>query len=123
MIDTTPLLQYKIELAVGYMLDGPCTRTGTVARLEKLRTHREGWKTLRWAEESCSPALPDSLEPRISGSIFAQMRRGSSLSCALLSSPSRNITSRTWSFDELWSIAYGYAIDHGQDLLVVVDRR
>lgn len=123
MIDTTPLLQYKIELAVEYILDGPYARTDTVSRLQKLRNRREGWKTLRWAEESCLSALPDSLEPRVSGSIFAQMRRGSSLSCALLSSPSRNITSKTWSLDKLGSIAYGHAIDHGQDLLVVVDRR
>src|ERR1700690_4567233 len=50
-------LQYKIELVLAGMQDGPPSNLTSNERLRMLRSHQEAWCTLSWAEKETIPML------------------------------------------------------------------
>ncbi|EKM54550.1 uncharacterized protein PHACADRAFT_210348 [Phanerochaete carnosa HHB-10118-sp] len=122
IIDNTALLQYKTELALTGNLDGPDTHISVATRLQRLRSSQNAWKTFGWTKETFGPVLKESCA-HISGSILAQMGSDCTMICSQLPSLSRNIPYKE---RKLASGRFGfevieYALDQGQDLLVLVE--
>ncbi|KDQ56129.1 hypothetical protein JAAARDRAFT_59536 [Jaapia argillacea MUCL 33604] len=70
IIDNAPLLQYKIELAIARMSDGPNITMTISERRTRLRNYQEAWANLQWkAEELFSTAEGDLWE--LSGGVWA----------------------------------------------------
>lgn len=69
-IDSSLLLQYKIELGRCDLIDGPKDGSTTRSRLDTLRTHRRAWRTLEPSHTDTFTRDTKNLY-EASGSIFA----------------------------------------------------
>jgi hypothetical protein len=101
-------------------LDGSCKTTSVLSRIERLRQSQEAWRNFRWTKESFGPVLQESCA-HISGSVLAQMNGDCTLVCSLLPSTNRNIPYKDWRHEYFPFEVIEYAVDQGQDLLVLVE--
>lgn len=112
-------LQYKIELYLAGMEDGPPSSVTPTKRLEMLRAHQAAWKTLSWTAEETIPRLSgDSWD--FFGGILAQANGPSSIRCRQLPSLLRGIKSQEWEVKFSPIKFRDFSIDPSQDLLVVI---
>ena len=120
IIDTTALLHYKIELELTGNVDGRDADTSAAACLERLKNSQRAWKDFRWTKETLGPVLKESCA-HISGSVLAQMGDDSTMVCSQLPTSNRNIPYKERKFDKFGFEVIEFAVDQGQDLLVLVE--
>ncbi|OAX35169.1 hypothetical protein K503DRAFT_793915 [Rhizopogon vinicolor AM-OR11-026] len=127
VIDSSVELQYRIELALDCMLDGPPSILTVAERLEQLRDLRRAWTLFEWKKEIRVPMSGFCQAYELVGGVFAKT---SSSAGVFIHYGSRHFVS-TWlpsSSDPGHTLVRGdlgiatrdFAIDPTQDLIALV---
>jgi hypothetical protein len=112
-------LQYKIELVLAGMQDGPPSNLTSNERLRMLRSHQEAWSTLSWTEKETIPMLSgDTWE--LFGGVLALADGPKTLVLRQLPSRLRGLETSEWKIDVDVPVR-DFSMDKDQDLLVIVD--
>lgn len=119
LIDAAAVLQYKTELAVAGMEDGPSSDLSTVDRLTKLKAYQDAWSCLRFDSQKIVPMLRGEVW-ELYGGVLAQARGPKILNFRQLPSVIRGIDEREWT-TELGFIIRDFGMDPSQELLVVIE--
>ncbi|CCM05194.1 uncharacterized protein FIBRA_07403 [Fibroporia radiculosa] len=114
------LLQYKLELAIAGIEDGPPSSLGPSERLKKLRAHQEAWLTLQYSSQKAVPMLQGKVW-ELYGGVLSQARRADVLSFRRLPSALRGIDEHEWAVQVDFPIR-DFGIDPSQDLLVALEQ-
>ncbi|KAF9222211.1 hypothetical protein BS17DRAFT_736128 [Gyrodon lividus] len=72
VIDASVELQYRIELALDGMIDGPSSLFSTGERLSRLRSLRRSWSTLSWTSKVTVPMPGACYAYELVGGIFCK---------------------------------------------------
>ncbi|KDQ56145.1 hypothetical protein JAAARDRAFT_322114 [Jaapia argillacea MUCL 33604] len=120
IVDDTPLLQYKIELAIVGMVDGPNTTMTVEERRTRLQNYQDAWANLEWKVEELFPLAEGDLW-ELTGGVWALAKGPRSISFHQLPSVSRGIDSKKWSIHDVGFEIHDFVMDPGQDLLVLVE--
>ncbi|EPQ50264.1 hypothetical protein GLOTRDRAFT_141571 [Gloeophyllum trabeum ATCC 11539] len=119
LIDTSPLLTYMIELAKHGMENGPSTRISIPARLQRLRTHAEAWKTLNFESvEELSMSAMDDWE--LTDGVLARGYGPHMLQFNELPGHSRGIPAAAWVLRFEFPVR-NFRMDPSQDLLILIE--
>lgn len=120
-------VQYRIELALAGLEDGPPGGMSTSERLEALRAHQRAWQELKASAILVQDETSDMHVAVFPGAaMWAHTENGSPRSLWLHQIPSliRGIPSRTWTLDDV-----GFdvdvdrlCLDPAQDLLVAIEQ-
>ncbi|KDQ56110.1 hypothetical protein JAAARDRAFT_70916 [Jaapia argillacea MUCL 33604] len=122
LVDATPGLQYKIELAIAGMVDGPDSNMTTEERRRRLVTYQENWANLRWKQEEVLQALDgDSDLWELDGDVLALSGESDSLSLRQLPGIARGKPSKTWKIKGVGPEFKDLRVDSTQDLVVLVE--
>ncbi|KAH9947003.1 hypothetical protein B0H21DRAFT_857166, partial [Amylocystis lapponica] len=131
VIDGSERLQYKIDLAVAGMIDGPPSALCTAERRRMLREHQKAWDSLEFSVQPTLsiPVLHDPLPAYYPGRIFGNVLwyyTSTGLRFIQLPSRIRGTEEKRWTID--YSATPGFtvskfAMDPAQDLLVVLERQ
>jgi hypothetical protein len=121
LIDSSPDLQYKMELARAGKEDGDLYPLTT--RRTMLEQHERGWAELQWMNEQ-RVSITGGNRYELSGNVFAQdtaIPDKPAIHFKQLRSNSRNIEGKNWSVDTREYRMQGFGIDPAQNLLVIVE--
>ena len=123
-IENSVLLEYAIKLAICGYEDGPPIfgpLSATSERLQRLQAHIDAWRHLDWVEERVK--LPYGQTYDVFGGVYASVEHANPVSLNIVELPSRirSTPLRLWSFADVGFIINDFAIDPGQDLLVLVE--
>ncbi|EMD42146.1 hypothetical protein CERSUDRAFT_147732 [Gelatoporia subvermispora B] len=121
IINGAAALQYKIELGVAGMENGPSRAPfGTADRLARLKKHQQAWDAL----QSHEPIRWISMEERgvweLYGNVLAQAKDPTTLCFQQLPSIIRGIDSKEWTLENFDFVIRDFGMDPAQDLLVLV---
>ena len=120
LVDSTPSLQYKIELAIAGQEDGIHHSLFTRRRL--LQRHQHNWGTLNWTQDQHISMFHGGLW-ELYGNVLAQITQdGRTLHFKQLPSQSRAIEEKGWTVDISQFRMRDFGIDPAQDLLIIVER-
>ncbi|KAG2144403.1 uncharacterized protein EDB93DRAFT_1207852 [Suillus bovinus] len=127
VIDSSAELQYRIELALDCMVDGPQSTVTISERLEQLRTLRRAWTLFEWKKEVRVP-MPGSCHAyELVGGIFAKTSPSGGPanqfgSQKFISSwlPSSSGPGHTLVRKDIGISTRDFAIDPSQDLIALV---
>lgn len=115
----SPNLQYKMELALAGMQDGPPSDTSPAERLRLLRAHQKAWDSLSWTGEETIPMLKgDTWE--LVGGVLGLADGSKSILLRQLHSTLRSIPGRTWKV-EFDFILGDFTLDPTQDLIAALE--
>ena len=119
LIDSSPVLQYKMELARAGKEDGDLYPLAT--RRAMLQQHEQGWSELQWTnEQQIFRAGGNHYE--LYGNVLAQDTPDrSAILFKQLQSKSRNIKGMDWSVDTKEYRVHDFGVDPAQDLLVILE--
>jgi len=112
-------LQYKVELALAGMEDGPPSHLTPRDRIEMLRARQKAWDTLTWTSEETIAVEGHSWE--LFGGVLAQADGPSSIVFRQLPSKFRGLESFEWRVDKLNFVFMDFAMDRSLDLLVAIE--
>lgn len=112
-------MQYKVELAVAGMEDGPPSALSSADRLKLLRTHQATWKDLNWTSEKVVPMLAGGVW-ELYGGVLAQAKTRDSLCLMQLASELRGIPEKEWELQLPMHIR-DFGMEPALDLLVVIE--
>ncbi|PCH37773.1 hypothetical protein WOLCODRAFT_161036 [Wolfiporia cocos MD-104 SS10] len=121
MVDETAEQQYKIELTVAGMEDGPISMLGSSDRLKLLREHQKAWETLDYKRQDVVPMLAGEVW-ELYGGVLAQAQGGRTLCFCQLPSVLRGIEEKRWTLKDLGFVIRDFGMDLSQDLLVAIQR-
>lgn len=121
IIQDNAVLQYKIELVVAGMDDGPPSTLGPAERLQMLKRHQEAWRTLGFSDETTIPMLRGEVW-ELYGGVLAQARGPQALSFRQLPSVLRGVQEKEWSLEDLGFEIRDFGMDPSQELLVVIQK-
>lgn len=113
-------LQYKVELWLAGVEDGPLGHHTVKERLSMLRAHQDAWNSMSWSFEETIPITQGRCW-ELNGGILAQSDGPSSIAFRQLPSALRCIESREWRIDGFDFVVVDFAMDPSYDLLVVVE--
>ncbi|KAH9927976.1 uncharacterized protein BXZ73DRAFT_48599 [Epithele typhae] len=120
VIDDDVRFQYKIELAIAGMDDGPPGSLMASDRLAMLRERQKAWHSMQYrGVEEIPMGRGDTWE--LYGGVLAQTKGKRRVFLKQLPSVSRNIESREWATPELDFDIRDFTMDPAQDLLVAVE--
>ncbi|KDQ56120.1 hypothetical protein JAAARDRAFT_195327 [Jaapia argillacea MUCL 33604] len=120
LVDHTPRLQYKIELAIAGMEDNPCSKFGIEEHRARLETYQAGWADLCWQKEEV--LVSSGGEPwDLFGNVMVAETSTGGLSFKKLEGCSRGVEGREWELDLVDIEIDAFALDPPQDLLVLVE--
>ncbi|EPQ57726.1 hypothetical protein GLOTRDRAFT_36223 [Gloeophyllum trabeum ATCC 11539] len=119
VVDGSVLLQYKIELGVAGMVDGPPSHVTIGERWNRVRTHTDSWSGLSFETVQEIPCQKAS-RLQLYGNILARCVGKSTLAFNLLPGHARGISAKEWRFENFSFSIEDYVIDPVQDLLIVL---
>ena len=120
LVDSTPTLQYTIELALAGQEDGG--RCQLSARREMLKLHQKGWTELAWTAELSVPMLDGDIW-ELCGSVLAESNDDPLIiRFYQLPSKSRGIEQKEWSIPATEFQPDDIGMDPDQDLLVIIEK-
>ncbi|KAH8099418.1 hypothetical protein BXZ70DRAFT_943596 [Cristinia sonorae] len=119
IVDTDAYLQYKIELAVAGMEDGPPSSATPSERLQLLREHRKAWNEMRFNSSEDIPMSAGGVW-ELFGGVLAQGIPPKGMSFNQLPSKLRGIESKAWALHDLGVKIRDFGMDPASDLLVLV---
>lgn len=118
-VDNDTALQYKIELAVNGMEDGPPNALSPADRLQMLRKHSAAWNRMSYTSvQNIHMASAGVWE--LYGGILAHGISARGLTFTQLPSELRGIKQRSWTLPDLGVKIRDFGMDPTQDLLVLV---
>jgi len=125
VVDSSVELQYRIELGLDYMLDGPPSILTTAERLERLRALRRAWTLFEWKREIRVPMSGDCQAYELVGGVFAKtsgdiLSRIGSRHFVSTWLPSSSDPGHTLVRGDLGIATKDFAIDPTQDLIALV---
>lgn len=120
LIDESTALQYKIELEVAGMEDGPPSSLGASDRLALLGRRQDAWAELRYTSRQIFEGPLNDLW-HLSGGVLAQLRTLDSIEFLQLPSEFRGIESKEWTISDIGFEIIDFAMDSSQDLLVMIE--
>ncbi|RDX52578.1 hypothetical protein OH76DRAFT_168578 [Lentinus brumalis] len=120
LIDDDVHAQYKIELALAGMEDGPPSALTPSDRLAILRERQEAWKTLTWKARTEYDMRRGGVW-ELYGGVLAQADGDSTLVCAQLPSVIRGIEEKVWTIEDVGVKIRDFGMDPAQDLLVAIE--
>lgn len=122
LIDRTPSLQYKIELLLAGMVDGPSSSLGKGEKLELLRRHQHAHHTLSADVLSKTRDVPEQREYVYStNGLLIEYVEPSLVAISSPPSIMRGIPGMSWEFRADFELE-NVIVDIAQDLLVAVSR-
>jgi len=126
LISDSISLQYKIELALNGMVDGPSGGMNVSERLQALRTRKTAWASQQFA--GTRTFTVSQYEWAFTGTHFAHLKLQTSLELEIIQIPCNisGITESSWTLPIAVSseqIVQGFTIDGSQDLLVLIKGR
>ncbi|KAK7694783.1 hypothetical protein QCA50_001971 [Cerrena zonata] len=121
IITEAATLQYKVELVLSGMEDGP--RGGMVAaeRLQCLREHQSAWGELRFSQSHMIEKENGSTW-ELYGNVLAQGKNHRSIAFYQLPSAIRGIEAKSWEVQNLDTDVRDFGMDPAEDLLVFVEK-
>ncbi|TFK45308.1 hypothetical protein OE88DRAFT_1740408 [Heliocybe sulcata] len=119
LIDDSVILQYKIELAVAGMEDGPPSSIDVSERLRRLRSYTKAWRGMAFAPDEEEIAFDGYWE--LCGGVLATSDGDSTLMFTKLPGPARGITLREWEIEDVGFPIRDFKMDPSQDLLVMLE--
>lgn len=111
-------LQYKIELLLAGMQDGPPGDLPFSERLCMLRSHQKAWKTLSWTANE-SVTLMGGVWELVGGVLGLASDGNATIVFRQIPSQLRGIPGREWTFESPKSFR-DFTMDPSQDLLVTL---
>ncbi|CAL1695559.1 unnamed protein product [Somion occarium] len=120
IINDAATLQYKMELALCGMEDGPPGSMVPAERLECLREHQDAWGHLRFTQTSNIDMQSGNVW-ELYGNVLSQGKNRRSLAFHQLASVIRGIEDRSWSLDDLDVEIRDFGMDPAQNLLVLIE--
>ncbi|KAI1790837.1 hypothetical protein LXA43DRAFT_1095058 [Ganoderma leucocontextum] len=119
-IDEDLRVQYKLELAIAGMKDGPPSALTTAERLSILRTHQDAWNKFAWtAKEDVRMHKGDVWE--LHGNVLAQSEGNRTLHFKQIPSAIRRIEGTEWVIPDVGCDFTEIGMDPAQDLLIVIE--
>ncbi len=112
-------LQYKIELALAGMEDGPPSHLTPRDRIEMLQACQKSWNTLAWTSEETIAVEGHLWE--LFGGILAQADGPSSITFRQLPSKFRGLETFEWRINNLDFMFMDFAMDSSLDLLITIE--
>lgn len=119
-------LQYKIELFVDGMIDGPPSSVTAAERLQMLLDRRKAWAQLQWKERFIVPMQGDCQAYELVGGVFAKtmslispVEPSRHLTASWL--PSSNKEERHLVRNDLGMDTRDFAMDPSQDLIIFLE--
>jgi hypothetical protein len=128
VIDSSVELQYRIELALDCMLDGPPSTLTVSERLEQLRDLRRAWTLFEWKKEIRVPMSGCCQAYELVGGVFAKTSNFQGGIFSHFGSrhfvstwlPSSSDPGRSLVRNDLGIATRDFAIDPTQDLIALV---
>lgn len=120
MINDSTELQYKIELAIAGMEDGPSSILLHADRLQRLRDREAAWHRLQWTSDKIIPMQPGGVW-ELYGGVLAQAKSRDTLSFTRLPSEVRGIEEKHWELN-LPVLVRDFGMEPSLDLLVVIEQ-
>jgi hypothetical protein len=121
VISETAIFQYKIELFVNGMVDGPPDGLDVATRLDRLVRRQAAWDNLKCTEDKSVDMLAGSVW-ELYGGVLAQATRREFLTFRQLPSQYRGISERVWTVDVSQIDLRDFTFDNAQDLLVIAEK-
>ncbi|KAI0752690.1 hypothetical protein C8Q80DRAFT_1217173 [Daedaleopsis nitida] len=112
-VDHDVTAQYKIELAVAGMEDGPPSILTPSDRLSILRERQKAWRSLKWKSRQEYPMLGGNVW-ELYGGMLAQADREGLLTVTQL-------PSKQWKIPDMGIAVRDFSMDPAQDLLIIVE--
>ena len=122
LIDGDIHAQYKIELALAGMEDGPPSALTPSDRLAILRERQNAWKTLTWKARTEYDMRRGGVW-ELYGGVLAQADGESKLVCAQLPSVIRRIEEKEWTIEDVGVKIRDFGMDPAQDLLIIIEHQ
>ncbi|TFK45325.1 hypothetical protein OE88DRAFT_1740424 [Heliocybe sulcata] len=119
IIDDSVALQYKIELAVAGMEDGPPSSIDLAERLRRLQNYTKAWRDMAFSPSE--NIRFDGHYWELYGGVLATSAGDSTLIFNKLPGHARGIKSRQWRIEEVGFPIRDFKMDPSQDLLVMLD--
>ncbi|RPD61706.1 hypothetical protein L226DRAFT_485162 [Lentinus tigrinus ALCF2SS1-7] len=119
LIDEDVHTQYKIELALAGMEDGPPSALTPSDRLAILRERQEAWKSLTWKARTEYDMRRGGVW-ELYGGVLAQADGDRTLVCAQLPSVIRGIEEKVWTVEDVGVKIRDFGMDPAQDLLIII---
>lgn len=123
LIRQSTRLQYKIELAVDSLEDGPPGGKNTSERLQSLLEHREAWRSLQFTAKQVVNAYNGCRLFTGRHLVWTDVSR--KMNVTQVPSAIRGIPDKTWTIKlnkvNINSVEDGVAMDPDQNLLVLVE--
>ncbi|KAF5369863.1 hypothetical protein D9758_001091 [Tetrapyrgos nigripes] len=121
-VKPSTILQYKVQLTLAGMKDGPPTSEGSSSRLRRLETHQAAWHDLQWSSKQTF-SLNDVRLWELAGGVLGLVYAENIFNFTRLPSSLRGMEQKEWkvevdkNFDLL-----DFSMDVSNDLLVVLRR-
>ncbi|KDQ56131.1 hypothetical protein JAAARDRAFT_59537 [Jaapia argillacea MUCL 33604] len=120
LIDHSPHLKYKIELAVAGMIDAGGNNISIKERRTRLMKYQSNWTDLQWQQVENLPLSGGNVW-ELFGNVMAVKTRSGGLSFKRLAGHSRSVAAKSWDLENLGVEFMTFALDPSQDLLVLVE--
>ncbi|EPQ55952.1 hypothetical protein GLOTRDRAFT_138664 [Gloeophyllum trabeum ATCC 11539] len=122
IIDESVVLQYKIELAVAGMEDGPTSAISVSERLQRLKNYTEAWKTMSFSPEVETVTLTGNLWELCGGVLgLSDRAKPATLMFRKLPAIARGIEGKEWTIEDVGFPIRDFKMDPSQDLLVMIE--
>lgn len=114
-------MQYKAELALAGMEDGPSSNVLVADRLKTLRAHQAAWRDLEWTSDKVIPMREGGLWELYGGVLAQSATTRGTLHFTQLPSKIKGIEHKEWEVQLPVDIR-DFAMDPSQNLLVTTER-
>ncbi|KAM5545949.1 hypothetical protein V8D89_000075 [Ganoderma adspersum] len=120
LIDEDVRAQYKVELAVAGMTDGPPSTLTPAERLSILRARQDAWDNLVWTTRH-DVTMHQGGVWELYGNVLAQAQGERTLHFTQIPSTIRGIKGTEWTVPDVGCKIRDFGMDPAQDLLVVIE--
>nr|VWO96278.1 STE12 [Ganoderma boninense] len=121
LIDEDVRAQYKFDLSVAGMQDGPPSTITTADRLSMLRVHQSAWNEFLWSAKENAPVHTGNIW-ELCGNVLAQSEGNRTLYFQQIPSATRGIEGTEWTIPDVGYNIMDVSIDPAQDLLIVIEQ-
>ena len=120
LIDDDVRAEYKFELALSGMQDGPSSALAPIQRLDVLRTLQKAWSSFAWTAKE-NVHVHQGPAWHLCGNVLAQSEGDRTLHFKQVPSATRGIQETEWTIPDVGCDIADIGIDPAQDLLVVIE--
>ncbi|EAU92699.2 hypothetical protein CC1G_01744 [Coprinopsis cinerea okayama7 len=121
LVDSTSVLQYKIELYATGTESSILDNRNVASRLEKLKSYDKGWAQLAFSARDNIPMKRGGVW-ELYGGVLAQNSRMGTFYFNRLPSTIRGIKAKAWTMEPPSFQVRDFGMDPSQDLLVMIER-